>query len=159
LGANYLDENGQEHPIVMGSYGIGSGRLLACVAEEHHDDKGLSWPITISPFDVHLVALRGGESGAAQLYDELQAAGLDVLYDDREESPGVKFNDADLIGIPLRLTVSERSLKEGGVELKLRRETEKQIVPAKLAVQKTVDLIGELLAEIEKEVVTVPFED
>ena len=159
LGANYLDENGQEHPIVMGSYGIGSGRLLACVAEEHHDDRGLSWPITISPLDVHLVALRGGETGAAQLYDELQAAGLDVLYDDREESPGVKFNDADLIGIPLRLTVSERSLKEGGVELKLRRETEKQIVPAKLAVQKTVELIGDLLAEIDRKVVTVTYED
>ena len=108
-----VDEQGKERPIVMGSYGIGSGRLLACVAEEHHDDKGLIWPITVSPYDVHLIALRGGEAEAQQLYERLQQAGFDVLFDDRYESPGVKFNDADLIGIPVRLTISERSLKRG----------------------------------------------
>ena len=158
LGANYLDVNGKEHPIVMGSYGIGSGRLLACVAEEYHDDKGLAWPISVAPFDVHLVALRGGNQEAEKLYADLQASGLEVLYDDREETPGVKFNDADLIGLPIRLTVSERSLKEGGVELKLRRETEKRT----LRIDKVVDEISEvkkrLLAEIKNKVVTIPFE-
>ena len=159
LGANYLDVNGKEHPIVMGSYGIGSGRLLACVAEEYHDDKGLAWPISVAPFDVHLVALRGGNQEAEKLYADLQASGLEVLYDDREETPGVKFNDADLIGLPIRLTVSERSLKEGGVELKLRRETEKRT----LRIDKVVDEISEvkkrLLAEIKKKVVTISFEE
>ncbi|MCL5429398.1 MAG: His/Gly/Thr/Pro-type tRNA ligase C-terminal domain-containing protein, partial [Chloroflexi bacterium] len=159
LGANYLDENGKEHPIVMGSYGIGSGRLLACVAEEHHDDKGLLWPMSVAPYDVHLVALRGGDNESENLYASLQAAGHEVLYDDREETPGVKFNDADLIGLPIRLTVSERSLKEGGVELKLRRETEKRT----LRIDKVVDEISEvkkrLLAEINEKVVTIPFEE
>lgn len=159
LGANYLDENGKEQPIVMGSYGIGSGRMLACAAEEHHDDKGLIWPITIAPFEVHLVALRGGEAQAAQLYEDLQMAGLDVLFDDREETPGVKFNDADLIGLPIRLTVSERSLKEGGVELKLRHEADRRIVAQSAAVQETVKIVGDLLAAIEASVVAVPFEE
>lgn len=159
LGANYLDENGKEQPIVMGSYGIGSGRMLACAAEEHHDDKGLIWPITIAPFEVHLVALRGGEAQAAQLYEDLQMAGLDVLFDDREETPGVKFNDADLIGLPIRLTVSERSLKEGGVELKLRREADRRIVAQSAAVQETVKIVGDLLAAVEATVIAVPFED
>jgi prolyl-tRNA synthetase len=159
LGANYLDVNGVEKPIVMGSYGIGSGRMLACAAEEHHDEKGLIWPITIAPFEVHLVALRGGEAQAAQLYADLQKAGLDVLFDDRDETPGVKFNDADLIGLPIRLTVSERSLKEGGVEMKLRHEADRRIVGFDGAVQETVKAVGGLLAAIEARVVAVPFED
>lgn len=159
LGANYLDENGREHPIVMGSYGIGSGRLLACVAEEHHDDKGLVWPISVAPFDVHLVALRGGAEEAQKLYAELGSAGIEVLYDDREETPGVKFNDADLIGLPIRLTVSERSLKEGGVELKLRRETEKRSVRIDKVVEEISELKKKMLAEINEKVVTVPFEE
>ena len=159
LGANYLDENGKEHPIVMGSYGIGSGRLLACVAEEHHDDKGLTWPMSVAPFDVHLVALRGGEQEAEKLYANLRAAGLEVLFDDREETPGVKFNDADLIGLPIRITVSERSLKEGGVELKLRRETEKRTVRIDKVVEEISGSKNKLLAEINEKVVTIPFEE
>ncbi len=159
LGANYLDVNGKARPIVMGSYGIGSGRLLACVAEEHHDDKGLIWPITITPFEVHLLALRGGEKEAEQLYNDLQMAGLDVLFDDREESPGVKFNDADLIGLPFRLTVSERSLKEGGVELKLRREADRRNVKLADAVGEVIQIVGDLLAEIDAKAVPVAYED
>lgn len=158
LGANYLDVNGKQQPIVMGSYGIGSGRMLACAAEEHHDDKGLMLPITIAPFEVHLLSLRGGEDGAKKLYQDLQMAGLDVLYDDRDETPGVKFNDADLIGLPIRLTVSERSLKEGGVELKLRHEAEKRIVPQSEVVQEVVRIAGELVAAVMANVVEIPFD-
>jgi prolyl-tRNA synthetase len=159
LKANYLDENGKENPIIMGSYGIGSGRLLACVAEEHHDDKGLIWPISIAPYDVHLVALRGGQEKAEELYAELKKAGLTVLYDDREESPGVKFNDADLIGLPMRLTVSERSLKEGGAEFKLRRAEDKRIVKLGDVVREANQTKESLLSEIEKKVVKIEFEE
>jgi prolyl-tRNA synthetase len=129
LGATFLDENGRPQPIVMGSYGLGLTRTLACLAEEHRDEYGLVWPVSIAPYHVHLVALRGGEEAADSLYTQLREAGVEVLYDDRNEAPGVKFNDADLIGLPLRLTVSKRSLKNGGVEAKLRWETERQIVP------------------------------
>ena len=91
VGANFLDKDGVEKPVVMGSYGIGVGRLLACAAEEHHDEHGLIWPVSIAPYEVHLVSLRGGEDEAAGLYEELKQAGLDVLFDDRDERPGVKF--------------------------------------------------------------------
>lgn len=134
MGASYLDEKGASHPIIMGSYGIGVTRLLACLAEHHHDKQGLVWPVTVAPYQVHLVSLKGGEGDAAaatavSLYHQLQEAGVEVLYDDRDESPGVKFNDADLIGLPIRLTVSGRSLQNGGVELKLRHTPDRQIVP------------------------------
>ncbi|MCB0205785.1 MAG: proline--tRNA ligase [Anaerolineae bacterium] len=136
LGALYDDPQGVKQPIVMGSYGIGVGRLLATAAEIHNDEHGLIWPASIAPFDVHLVVLpRPGKSGAApldvaeKLYTDLQAAGIEVLYDDREDaSPGVKFNDADLIGLPLRITVGARSLAQGGVELKRRDQDERQLV-------------------------------
>ncbi|MEX1247992.1 MAG: proline--tRNA ligase [Anaerolineales bacterium] len=159
LGANYLDESGNEHPIVMGSYGIGSGRLLACVAEEHHDEKGFIWPVSVAPYDVHLLALRGGQEQAEALYGQLRQAGLAVLFDDREESPGVKFNDADLIGLPIRLTVSERSLKEGGVELKLRSSSEKSSVKVEDVIKEVGRIKGQLLAEINEKVVAVSFEE
>jgi prolyl-tRNA synthetase len=134
LGALYDDPQGVKQPIVMGSYGIGVGRLLATVAETHHDDYGLVWPASVTPFHVHLVLLAKKAPQAVEvadrLYHELWAAGIEVLYDDREEpSPGVKFNDADLIGLPLRVTVSARSLEQGGVELKRRDGQERQIVP------------------------------
>lgn len=120
LGATVLGSDGQARPVVMGSYGIGIGRLLACIAEAHHDGQGLAWPIAVAPFAVHLIALRGGESAADDLYAALVAGGIDVLYDDRDERPGVKFADADLIGAPIRATVGERSLAAGGVELRAR---------------------------------------
>jgi prolyl-tRNA synthetase len=133
LGALFLDADGREKPVVMGSYGIGVGRLLACVVEEHHDDAGIVWPAAVAPYQVHLVVL-GRKAPAAveaaeNLYRDLWAAGIEVLMDDRDESPGVKFNDADLIGLPLRITVGDRGLKAGGVELKVRRGGEARLVP------------------------------
>jgi len=136
IGCYFTDEDGSDKPVVMGSYGIGSGRLMACIAEEHHDEHGLAWPASVAPFSVHLVVLDGKTSGsgsapretADRLYGELLEAGIEVLYDDRNESPGVKFNDADLIGVPVRLTVSDRSIKAGGVEKKLRTRPEKTVL-------------------------------
>jgi prolyl-tRNA synthetase len=157
LGCTYLDKGGKPKPVIMGSYGIGVGRLLACVAEEHHDERGLTWPITVAPFQVHMVSLKGGEEAANNLYTNLESNGIEVLYDDREESPGVKFNDADLIGIPLRFTVSGRSLKEGGVELKLRSETERSIVPLDEVLQRAKDEISTLEVEIAKKVVEIAY--
>ena len=148
LGATFLDEEGAAHPIIMGSYGIGVGRLLACVAEEHHDEQGLIWPVSIAPYPLHLAALNSkdgsAEAAAEQLYADLLAAGLEPLYDDRDERAGVKFNDADLIGLPLRVTVSHRALAEGGFEFKRRDQDERWIVPA----AKALDAIRETLAEM-----------
>ena len=129
LGAFYLDENGQSHPVVMGSYGIGSDRLLATVIELHNDENGIKWPITIAPYQVALVSLATAKqpevsAAADQIYADLTAAGIEVLYDDRDERAGVKFNDADLLGIPIRLTVGGRGLQNGIVEMKLRRNGE-----------------------------------
>jgi prolyl-tRNA synthetase len=132
LGCTYLDETGASKPVVMGSYGIGVGRLLACIAEEHHDEHGLIWPQSVAPFPVHLVVLPGKTVDtwilAEGIEKELTLAGLEPLVDDRPESAGVKFADADLIGIPLRITVSERALKQGGVEFKRRSGGEPWIV-------------------------------
>lgn len=133
LNCTFLDENGISKPVIMGSYGIGVGRLLACVAEEHHDGHGLIWPVSIAPYPVHMVILPGREmdtsSVASGIEKGLTAAGYEPLVDDRMESAGVKFNDADLIGLPLRITVSERAFKQGGVEFKSRRSGEGWIVP------------------------------
>ncbi len=164
LGCTYLDKNGQTKPVVMGSYGIGVGRLLACVAEEHHDEHGLVWPISVAPFQVALVLLKGkgGDQGIAQaekLYSDLQAAGIEVLFDDRDESPGVKFNDADLIGLPLRLTVSERALGQGGLELKLRSQTEKVIIPAEETVPRLKSEIATLENQLSAQVLPVEYKD
>jgi prolyl-tRNA synthetase len=159
LGANYLDKNGKTKPIVMGSYGIGSGRLLACIVEEHNDENGLVLPITVSPYQVHLVALRGGEKESEKLYNDLVASGLEVLFDDRDDSPGVKFNDADLIGVPIRITVSERSLKKEGVEIKLRKGEEKTSVKLSEVIENINKFITELEAEIAEKVIEVPFEE
>ena len=148
LGCMYLDRDGKLKPVIMGSYGIGVGRLLACVAEEYHDGRGLAWPITVAPYQIHLIALKGGEEVANSLYTALESNELEVLYDDRDESPGVKFNDADLIGIPLRLTVGERSLKEGGVELKHRRGNELTIVHLNKVVQMVNAELSSLAMEI-----------
>ncbi len=166
VGASYQDAEGNEKPIVMGSYGIGSGRLLASVAEEYNDKYGLIMPITISPYEVHLVELAGGKGEseevkktAGKLYQDLKAAGIEVLFDDRDESPGVKFNDADLIGIPLRLTVGNRALKEGGIEAKLRHESEKSLIPLDQALEKTREIIQILFDEVKDSLEVVPFED
>jgi prolyl-tRNA synthetase len=130
LGAEFTDATGELRPVVMGSYGIGLDRLLACIAEEHHDDRGLTWPSGIAPFQVHLVSLGEEEnikSQAENLYD-LISQKMDVLYEDRDVSAGIKFADADLIGVPIRLIVSKRSLESGGVEVKPRQSHESSIV-------------------------------
>jgi prolyl-tRNA synthetase len=137
MGCYFLDKEGQSHPIIMGSYGIGSGRLLACVAEEYHDEHGLIWPITVAPYPVHLISLpwKNRTVGnlepdiSESLYQNFASEQIECLYDDREESPGVKFNDADLIGNPIRLTISERSIINGGAEYKRRDSPEKKIIP------------------------------
>jgi prolyl-tRNA synthetase len=155
LGATFVDREGVAHPVVMGSYGIGIGRTLACIAETHHDEYGLLWPISVAPYQVHLTALLRDKSGvvevADRLYADLQAAGVEVLYDDREASPGVKFNDADLIGLPLRLTVGARGLKKGGVELKRRDRQERVLVPVAEAVARVRSEIAALEAELNEE--------
>jgi len=151
LGATYLDERGDAHAIIMGSYGIGLGRLLACVAEEHHDEQGLTLPISVAPYQVTLVALgRGAETRllADQLYDGLRAVGVEVLYDDRDVRPGVKFADADLRGMPLRLTVSDRSIAQGGVELKRRTSDEVRMVASAEAISAVQGEIAALFAEL-----------
>ncbi len=139
--ATYLDAAGQEQTVIMGTYGIGTSRLLQCIIEANHDERGIVWPAAVAPYDVHLVGLNldRGDTGAKAeaLYDALQAAGLDVLYDERTDvSAGVKFNDADLIGLPLRVTVSPRSLEKGSVELKRRAGGDLELVPYDEAVER-----------------------
>jgi prolyl-tRNA synthetase len=129
LGATYLDEKGESHPIVMGSYGIGVERLMGVLAEIHRDEHGIRWPVSVAPYQVVLVSLATEKTpevaaAADQLYAQLLDAGLEVLYDDRNERAGVKFNDADLIGAPLRLTVGGKGLQRGEVEYKVRRSGE-----------------------------------
>ncbi|MGQ9494452.1 MAG: proline--tRNA ligase [Anaerolineae bacterium] len=133
LGAMYLDKDGQERPIVMGSYGIDTGRLMAAMIEENHDEHGIVWPDSVAPYQLHLVSLGTTQpeahAAAEQLYHHLLEAGYEVLYDDRNESAGVKFNDADLIGIPWRITVSRKTLAQESIELKRRSESTVRLVP------------------------------
>lgn len=131
MGANFIDEDGKSKPMEMGCYGIGISRLVAAVVEALHDDGGIVWPIRIAPYQIHLVSV-GNEDGvsaeADKLYKGLTDAGHEVLFDDRKESPGVKFKDADLIGIPLRLVVSKRTMEKDCVEWKLRNEKNAEMV-------------------------------
>jgi prolyl-tRNA synthetase len=143
MGALYLDAAGERHPAVMGCYGIGVDRLLATVIEANHDEAGIVWPASVAPFAVHLVALNPDRpevrDAAERFYAELTDRGVEVLYDDRDESPGVKFADADLLGMPLRVTVSPRTLKQDAVELKRRSESEATLVPLSEAVGRVVE--------------------
>jgi prolyl-tRNA synthetase len=133
FGASFLDTEGKSRPIVMGSYGIGLGRLLAAIVEQSHDDKGIIWPLSVAPYQVYLCPLSLDKSAvlptAEKIYQELQKEGIEVLFDDRDDSPGVKFNDADLLGIPLRLTLSPRTLQSQSVEAKWRTEKETRLLP------------------------------
>jgi prolyl-tRNA synthetase len=149
LGATYLDANGESHPIVMGSYGIGSGRNAATVVEQRHDEKGIIWPLSIAPYHVSLIELPSPDDTrpkeiAERLYAELENLGVEVLYDDRDERPGVKFNDADLIGIPLRVAVSARNLANDQIELKLRKQKDAIFVPLDQAVPEIVRILAEI---------------
>ena len=120
LGATFVDEDGQERPLMMGSYGIGPARVMASLVEQHHDEHGISWPAAVAPYDVHVVQLLGAEEIAAQAAEVLSAAGKDVLLDDRELRPGEKFADADLIGVPVRITAGKKSLADGAVDVRSR---------------------------------------
>jgi len=130
MGAMYLDEKGQEHPIIMGSYGIGTERVMACFIEQHHDDKGMIWNKTLTPFQVHLIGLNMKNESVFKtcedLYVNLSDYNIDVLYDDRDDvQAGVKFNDADLLGIPLQIIVGDRKLKTNMAEFKIRKTGER----------------------------------
>lgn len=144
LGATYLDEDGNSQPIWMGSYGIGPARIAAAAVEQFADDNGISWPRALAPFDVHLVGL--GKPGtdehalAERLYTELAAVGLDVIYDDRDLGPGAKFADAELLGVPLRLTIGKRTLGAGEIEAQVRRGRETRAIPLEGAAQAAKDL-------------------
>ena len=134
LGATYLAEDGSRHSIVMGSYGIGLGRSLACIVEVHHDDKGIVWPAAVAPYDAHLVSIGAGRDPAVAeaaegLYQRLTDGGVAILYDDRDESPGVKFTDAELLGMPRIMTISPRSLAGGGMEVTERASGERSVRP------------------------------
>jgi prolyl-tRNA synthetase len=145
LGASFIDTSGVSRPIVMGCYGIGVGRLLAAAIEQNHDDKGIIWPVSIAPYQVYLCPLYREKSRVSDvtetLYAKLEAAGLEVLLDDREESPGVKFNDADLLGIPVRVTVSPRTLEKDSVEVKLRSKKDAEIVPLEKVTARLKEII------------------
>jgi len=129
----------------MGCYGIGLGRLLAAAIEQNHDDKGIIWTLPIAPYHIYLCPLYREGSNVSEatqnLYDELEAVGLEVLFDDRNESPGVKFNDADLLGIPIRITISPRTLETNSVEIKWRPEKKSQLMPLEGIVVKLKELI------------------
>ncbi|MGA2670828.1 MAG: proline--tRNA ligase [Dehalococcoidia bacterium] len=133
FGASFLDDAGKSRPIVMGCYGIGLGRLLAAIVEQSHDDNGIIWPFSVAPYQVYLCPLSLDKSAvlptAEKIYQELQKEGIEVLFDDRDDSPGVKFNDADLLGIPLRLTLSPRTLQSQSAEAKWRTEKKAQLLP------------------------------
>lgn len=147
VGATVLDEEGKAHPIIMGSYGIGVDRMMACIIEAFHDDNGIVWPTAVAPFACHIVVLSGktpkGELEAAmKMKADLEAAGVDVLIDDRDERAGVKFNDADLIGCPVRITVGARGLENGTVEIKQRKDEDKCDVSIGDVVSHVKGLVG-----------------
>jgi prolyl-tRNA synthetase len=146
MNATFLAEDGTRKPFVGGSYGIGVGRAVQTIIETHHDDKGIVWPPQVAPYQVHVVALPVNDDDvrakAEALVAELEGRSIEVLYDDRDESAGVKFADADLIGIPLRVTVSKRNLKDNAAELKLRSASESEMVPLASAAERIGAVVG-----------------
>ncbi len=152
LNARFIDESGVSHPIIMGCYGIGLGRLLAAAIEQSHDAQGIIWPLAIAPYHIYLCPLYLENpqvaTTAEKLYAELEAQGLEVLFDDRNESPGVKFNDADLLGIPIRVTISPRTLEKSSVEIKWRSEKESQLLLLGEAVNRLKELISQGLSRL-----------
>jgi prolyl-tRNA synthetase len=145
LKALYLDEKGEEHPIVMGSYGIGIERIMACYIEQNHDDKGIIWNKALTPFDVHLIALNMKNenvvSTAENVYNELSKAGHEVLFDDRDAAAGFKFNDADLLGMPVQIVIGEKKLKDGKCEVKIRKTGERTDIELSELISKMQSMI------------------
>jgi prolyl-tRNA synthetase len=157
MGAMYLDADGQSRPVVMGSYGIGPGRCAATVVEQSYDERGIIWPVAVAPYHVSLLSLASSNdtetvTAAEELYAELQAAEIEVLFDDRQDRAGVKFNDADLIGNPIRLSVSQRTLANGQAEMKGRKESDASFVP----LGEIVPTIKAKLAELQRSEQTHP---
>jgi prolyl-tRNA synthetase len=148
MACNYLDEKGGTHPMIMGCYGLGIGRTLAAAVEQNNDEHGIIWPRPLAPFEVELIALNPDvpavNEAAEKLYAGLQAAGVEVFYDDRDERPGVKFNDADLIGFPLRVVVGKKGVEQGQAELSLRRDRARVSVPLGDAVAKAKELLARM---------------
>jgi len=141
MGALFIDKDGKKKPIIMGCYGLGLGRLMAAIIEVHHDKKGIIWPKEVAPFDVHLIVLENNKKAKTQaekIYKDLQKRGFEVLYDDREETPGIKFVEADLIGIPIRIVVSERTLGKQSMEIKKRTDKEGRLVKIKSYAQQII---------------------
>ena len=145
LKALYLDEKGEEHPIVMGSYGIGIERIMACYIEQNHDDKGIIWKKALTPFDVHLIALNMKNetvvSSAEKVYEELSKAGFELLFDDRDAAAGFKFNDADLLGMPVQIVIGEKKLKDGKCEVKIRKTGERTDIELDKLISKLQSMI------------------
>ena len=145
MGCTYLDDQGESHPMIMGCYGLGIGRTVAAAVEQNHDKDGIIWPRPLAPYEVSLISLGGHDPEVAKtadsLYSQLQEKRVEVLYDDRDERPGVKFKDADLVGFPVRIVVGSKSLAEGNIELSLRKDKEKLMVPVADAVAKTMELL------------------
>ena len=143
--AYYKDENMKDHPIVMGCYGIGVTRTMAAIIEQHHDDNGIVWPIAVAPYHVIITVMKPDDEVQAkvadQIYSELTAAGVEVMLDDRKERPGVKFKDADLLGIPVRITVG-RGAADGMIEYKMRRDADKEEMSAAEGIKKAIDVIN-----------------
>lgn len=149
MGVTYLDENGKAAVPTMGCYGIGVDRVLASIIESFHDDKGIQWPMSVAPFQVAIVPIKYKDAmkdAADKLYDELTAAGIEVLLDDRDERPGVKFNDMDLLGFPVRITVGDKNLPN--VEVKIRNQAEASLVPLTEAGAKVAEIVRSALAEL-----------
>ena len=147
MNATFLDEEGKGHSIVMGCYGIGVSRLIAAIIEQHHDEQGIRWPVPVAPFEVIVTPIGKDDAPlakATELYEALNAEGVEALLDDRAERPGVKFKDADLLGIPFRITVGARGLKQGMVELKNRREGDSRDLPLDEVVAQTLSALAEL---------------
>jgi prolyl-tRNA synthetase len=149
MDAKFLDSDGKSQPFVMGCYGIGITRILSAAIEQHNDENGIIWPMALAPYQVTILALQTNKEevmeAATRLHDELEARGVEVLLDDRKERPGFKFKDADLIGIPIRLTIGTRGVAEGVVELKLRDRADKEVVPIAEVVDSVVSRIQGLL--------------
>jgi prolyl-tRNA synthetase len=150
MGCRFQDAEGEEKPMIMGCYGLGVSRTLAAAVEQNHDENGIIWPLPLAPYEVVLVVLNADKpeivEAASTLYDQLREAGVDVLFDDRPERPGVKFKDMDLIGFPVRVVLGKRGLENGEVELSLRGDGEKRPTPIAEMVPEVQKLLKELRA-------------
>ena len=149
MGATYLDAEGRERPIEMGCYGIGISRMVAAAIEQNHDADGIIWPLSIAPFQILLLPINYKDPAiretADKVYEELQVRGVEVLLDDRDERPGVKFKDADLIGIPLRVTIGAKGLEKGYLELRRRRDGKSNEIPIADGAEQLRTILNEAL--------------